>query len=106
MATSSRFYSRSRPQGVSAQEEQTRDDRRLNTIESAVHALQQQQSGASAQLSVFNEKLDIMEERIGQRIANTLQERNTNPVQPMYRGRIKVLREASVGCSDRRYLAF
>ena len=78
----------------------------LNTIESAVHALQQQQSGASAQLSVFNEKLDIMEERIGQRIANALQERNTNPVQPMYRGKIKIPREVSVGCSDRRYLAF
>ena len=64
MATSSKFYSRSRSLGASALEEQTCDDWRLNTIESAIHALQQQQSGASAQLSVFSEKVDIMEERI------------------------------------------
>ncbi len=60
----SKFYSRSRSLAASAQEEQTRDDRRLNTIESAVHALQQQQSGALAQLSVFSEKVDMREERI------------------------------------------
>ena len=41
-----------------------------------------------------------MEERIGQRIANALQERDTNPVQPMYRGKVKILREVLVGCSD------
>ena len=63
-STSSRLYIRSQSLGASTQEEQTRDDRRLNTIESAVHTLWQQQTGASAQLSVFSEKVDLMEERI------------------------------------------
>ena len=98
MAASNRFYSRSRPPVASAHEEQLPVDCRLSTIESAVHALQQQQSGASAQLGVFSDKLDLFEERIGQRIADALQERDVNQVRPIYRGQVKIPREVSVGC--------
>ena len=98
MTASNRFYSRSRPPIASVLEEQSPVDRRLSTIESAVHALQQQQSGASAQLGVFSDKLDLFEERVGQRIGDALQERDVNQVRPVYRGKVKIPREVSVRC--------
>ena len=78
-----------------AQNEQIPYDRRLSTIEVAVHALQQQQSGAS-----------VKDERIDQRITSALdnlclQDRDINQVCTMYRGRAKILREGLVGCFDR-----
>ena len=61
-----------------AQNEQIPYDRRLSTIEVAVHALQQQQSGAS-----------VKDERIDQRIKSALdnlclRDRDINPVSTMY----------------------
>lgn len=48
------------------------------SVEAAVHALQQQQSGASAQLNNFRTRLDILKDRIGQRIVAAVAERDAN----------------------------
>ena len=73
----------------------------LSAVESSVHALQQQQSGASTQLSAFSTRLDNLEDTIaiiGQRIANALVERDLNQIHPVNQGCVKVPRELSVSC--------
>ena len=91
MASTSGFY---RQPGSGTNQ----DSRRLSAVESAVHALQQQHSGSSAQLSAFNTRVDLLEERIGQRIADALVERDLNQTLPASQGRVKVPREVSVSC--------
>ena len=69
------------------------NDCRLSTSEAAVHPLQWQQSGVSAQLDL---------DRIGQQSASalqrSLQESNINRVCPKYQGRVKIAKKTSVGC--------
>ena len=91
MASTSGFY-RQPGSGTS------QDFRRLSAVESAIHALQQQHSGASAQLSAVNTKIDLLEERIGQHIADALVERDLNQTLSASQGRVKVPREVSVSC--------
>lgn len=100
MAASNRFYSWSRPSLVPTTQDATTnpDLRRLTSVEAAVHVLQQQQSGASAQLSDFSSRLDIFEDRIGRQIADALAERDVNVPRYTCRSRGKVPREVSVSC--------
>lgn len=93
MASTSGFYPARRPGSVPSQ-----DARRLSAVESAVHALQQQHSGASTQLSAFSTRLDNLEDRIGQRIADALEERDLNQTRPVNQSRVKIPREVSVSC--------
>ena len=89
MASTSGFYQR--PGSVPNQE-----DRRLSAVESAAHALQQQHSEASTQLGAFSTRLDNLEDRICQRIADALAERDLNQTRPVNQSCAKVPRELSV----------
>ena len=80
---------------------QIRKFARLSAVKSSVHALQQQQSGASTQLSAFSTRLGNLEDTIaiiGQRIADALAERDLNQIHPVNQGCVKVPRELSVSC--------
>ena len=74
MAASYRFYSWSKLNPVLRRIQQLIPI----SVEAAVHALQQQQSEASAQLNNFRTRLDILKDRIGQQIVAAVAERDAN----------------------------